>query len=354
MSIFRLLIQTAAAANPLDSLENKFMGDVHHFFSMPVDQQVRTIAGELIDFGVKLLVCIVAIWLGKKLIRFIVRFLRKIMVRRHVESSISHFLTNLLRAIFWIVIVWVLIDYLGINTSSILALFASAGLAFGLALSGTLQNFAGGVMILLFKPFRIGDYIVTQGEEGTVDDITIINTILITADNRTIYLPNGATFSGIVRNTSKQKNRRVEWIFTTGYGKDYSQAKELLLKLMASDSRILNDPAPFIALNKLGQSSVEIVVRVWVNSDDYWGVFYDLNEVVYQTFPVNELGQPSPQMDVYLHPPKAEDTSSDELQTAVPSSGVAATAVAEAKTELAHSEHPCDASAKPSGGESGK
>jgi small conductance mechanosensitive channel len=329
------------------------MGEAHRFFSMPIGDQFRTASGWVLDLGLKLLVCIVAIWLGKKLVRQVTRNLRRIMDKRHVESSISHFLTNMLGALFWIVLIWGLIEYLRLSavSTSLLAIFASAGLALGLALSGTLQNFTGGIMILLFKPFRIGDYIVTQGEEGTVDDITIINTILVTADNRTVYLPNGATFSGIVRNISNLHTRRVEWLFNIGYGNDYDEAKEILFKLLAVDSRILKDPPPFIAMNKLSQNSVEIVVRVWVKVDDFWAVFYDLNEVVYKTFPVNELGQPSPQMDVYLHPPKAENTPSDTE----PASPEAAAAVAAAKKELGqYSEHQQDASAKPSGGESGK
>jgi small conductance mechanosensitive channel len=287
---------------PADSLSTRFMGKIQHFISMPVEDKIQTLTDWAIEFGVKVLVCLIALWLGKKVIRFVVRFLRKIMDRRHIDTSVGYFLTNLLRAIFWVALVWILIGYLGADTTSILALFASAGLAFGLALSGTLQNFAGGVMILLFKPFRIGDYIEAQGEAGTVIDITIVNTIITTPDNKTIYLPNGATSTGVVNNYSRQPDRRVEWTFGIGYGDDYDQAKQLLMNILEEEPRILDEPAPpFIALKELGTSSVNLVVRAWVVSADYWDVFFAINERVYKSFPEVDLSMPFPQMDVYLH-----------------------------------------------------
>lgn len=304
MNFFATLLPLlqAPTADPIDSLETRFRGNVHRFFSQPIDDQLYEISGWAIDFGVKVLVCLVVLWVTKKAVQFFVKFLRRIMGRRHVDASVSHFLTNLLRAVVWMAVVWWLIDYLGANTSSILALFASAGLAFGLALSGTLQNFAGGVMILLFKPFRIGDYIETQGQGGTVVDITIVNTIITTPDNKTIYLPNGATSTGVVNNYSQQRLRRVEWTFGIGYGDDYDQAKRLLESMLHDDTRILSEPEPpFIALKELGASSVNLIVRAWVTSGDYWNVFFAVNERVYKGFPDVNLSIPFPQMDVYLH-----------------------------------------------------
>ena len=345
MGLLALLLPLLQAV-PIDSLPDldleKTVDKITH---TPFQILLENTGAWMWQFTLKLAGCFVLIWLGKKAIGALSRFLRRTIDRRRVDQTVTHFLLNLLKVFCWLVILWILIAILGINTSSIVAIFASAGLAFGLALSGTLQNFAGGVMILLFKPFRTGDYIASQGEEGTVADITIINTILTTPDNRTVYLPNGATFTGIVRNTSQQPTRRIEWMFSIGYANDYDHAKDLLLKLIAADSRILKDPAPFIALNKLSPTGVEIVARVWVKSADYWGVFYDLNEAVYKTFPINELSMPSPQMDVYLYPPKAADDT-----PGTPVSPPKTTA----KTEFVYSPHHCDASAKPSGGEGGK
>ena len=333
-------------AQPADSLPDFDIKGIFDYLTHTPAKALLSDTGHwFADLAVKLALCLIVFWLAKKGINFISNLLRTWMDRRRADRTVSHFLINLMRVILWLVVLWVLVSILDVDTASIVALFASAGLAFGLALSGTLQNFAGGIMILLFKPFRTGDYIFSQGEEGTVQEITIINTILTTPDNRTVYLPNGATFTGIVRNTSQQPTRRIEWMFSIGYANDYDHAKDLLLKLIAADSRILKDPAPFIALNKLSPTGVEIVARVWVKSADYWGVFYDLNEAVYKTFPINELSMPSPQMDVYLYPPKAADDT-----PGTPVSPPKTTA----KTEFVYSPHHCDASAKPSGGEGGK
>lgn len=193
-----------------------------------------------------------------------------------------------------------IISKLGIEASSFIALFASAGVAIGMALSGTLQNFAGGVMILLFKPFKVGDVIEAQGQSGAVKEIQIFNTIISTPDNKIIIIPNGGLSTGITKNYSKEATRRVDWEFSIGYGDNYDKAKAVLEKLITADQRILKDPAHFIALSSLGANSVNIVVRAWVNAADYWGVFFDMNESVYKTFEQEGLNIPFPQMDVHL------------------------------------------------------
>jgi small conductance mechanosensitive channel len=190
---------------------------------------------------------------------------------------------------------------LGIETSSLIALFASAGLAVGMALSGTLQNFAGGVMILLFKPYRVGDFIEAQGNTGTVKEIQIFNTILITPDNKTIVVPNGGLSTGIMTNYSSSGTRRAEWIFSIAYGESYDNAKNIIERLLSEDKRIKTEPAYFIALNELAANSVNIIVRVWVNSGDLWNVYYDINEIVYKTFENKGVSIPYPQMDVHLY-----------------------------------------------------
>ena len=351
-----LFIQSSSVQEPVDSLQNfDLEGTIEKIAHTPFQNLMQNAGTWFLEFGIKLGLCLVLFWVGKKAINFFSNMLRRIMDRRHVDPTVSHFLSNLLRVIFWIILVWILISILGVNTASIVAMFASAGLAFGLALSGTLQNFAGGVMILIFKPFRVGDYIASQGEEGTVSDITIINTILTTPDNRTIYLPNGATFTGIVRNTSQQNTRRIEWTFNIGYGDSYDNAKKLLFELIAKDSRILPKPEPFVALSKLGESTVDIVVRVWAKSGDYWGVFYSLNERVYKAFPDNGLTLPFPQMDVYLHnPDETSSTSPGNEKTNDSDSGSPKSVPKTKETEPVPCENNCDESAKPSGGESGK
>ena len=182
-----------------------------------------------------------------------------------------------------------------------LPLIFAVGVAIGMALSGTLQNFAGGVMILLFKPFKVGDTIEAQGQSGTVREIQIFNTILATPDNKIIIIPNGGLSTGLMKNYSKEATRRVDWEFGIAYGDDYTKAKSVIARLLDADGRVLKDPAYFIALTSLGESSVNIVVRAWVKSEDYWGVYFDMNEKVYKTFAEENLNIPFPQLDVHLH-----------------------------------------------------
>jgi small conductance mechanosensitive channel len=190
---------------------------------------------------------------------------------------------------------------IGIEMTSFVAILGAAGLAVGLALSGTLQNFAGGVMILAFKPFKVGDFIDAQGYMGTVSEIQIFNTILKTPDNKTIIIPNGGLSTSSMTNFSTEPKRRVDWTFGVGYGDDAEKTKAVLRKLIDEDSRILQDPEPFIALSELADSSVNFVVRAWVNAADYWAVFFDMNDKVYKTFDKEGLNIPYPQMDVHVH-----------------------------------------------------
>lgn len=264
-----------------------------------------TLISKLIDLSVslgsKLLIALVVFFIGRWLIRRIQKLVVNIMQKRHVEASLFSFVKSLVSITLNFLFVIILISVLGIETSSFIALFASAGVAIGMALSGTLQNFAGGVMILLFKPFKVGDYIEGQGQSGTVTEIQIFNTIICTPDNKVIIIPNGGLSTGITKNYSTAATRRVDWEFGIAYGDSYEKAKTVITHLIETDKRILKDPAYFIALNSLGDSSVNIVVRAWVNSSDYWGVFFDMNEKVYKTFSEEKLNIPFPQLDVHLH-----------------------------------------------------
>lgn len=258
----------------------------------------------MIDLGIsagsKILLAIVVFIVGRWIVRRLNKLLARILERRHVEASLSTFVKSLVSITLTLLLIIIVIGVLGIETSSFIALFASAGVAIGMALSGTLQNFAGGVMILLFKPFKVGDTIEAQGQSGTVREIQIFNTILATPDNKIIIIPNGGLSTGMMKNFSKEATRRVDWEFGIAYGDDYTKAKKVIARLLDADSRVLKDPAYFIALTSLGASSVNIVVRAWVNSGDYWGVYFDMNEKVYKTFAEEDLNIPFPQMDVHV------------------------------------------------------
>ena len=188
----------------------------------------------------------------------------------------------------------------GVEMTSFIALLAAAGIAIGMALSGTLQNFAGGVVILLFRPFKVGDFVEMQGYMGTVKEIQIFSTILKTPDNKTIYVPNGPISSGSLTNFTTEPIRRVDWTFGIAYGDDVDKARAVINKLLDEDQRVLAEPERLIAVSSLGDSSVNLVVRAWVNSPDYWDMFFDMNEKVYKTFAKEGINIPFPQMDVHL------------------------------------------------------
>lgn len=268
--------------------------------NLPLDVVINKLIDLVVSFGGRLLVAIIVFFIGRWLIKRIINLIVKGMQRRKVEASLFSFTRSMVKITLYFLFVIIIIGILGIETSSFIALFASAGIAIGAALSGTLQNFAGGVMILLFKPFKVGDYIEAQGQSGTVREIQIFNTILATPDNKIIIVPNGGLSTGITENYSKEETRRVDWVFGIAYGDSYDKAKEVIARLLNNDSRILTTPAYFIALNSLGDSSVNIVVRAWVKSPDYWDVFFDMNEKVYKTFTQENINIPFPQMDVHL------------------------------------------------------
>lgn len=266
---------------------------------------LETLLGKLITSGIslgsRLLIAFIVFFIGRWLIRKTNSMVIRIMQKKQVEASLFTFLKSLTNITLNLLFIIILIGLLGIQTSSLIALFASAGVAVGMALSGTLQNFAGGVMILLFKPFRVGDFIEAQGQSGTVREIQIFNTIILTVDNKTIIVPNGGLSTGITKNYSKEALRRVDWEFGIAYGDSYDKAKHVIAGLLDADPRVLKEPACFIALTSLGASSVNIVVRAWVKAADYWDVFFDMNEKVYKTFDKENLSIPFPQMDVHLH-----------------------------------------------------
>ncbi|MFY0599641.1 MAG: mechanosensitive ion channel [Cyclobacteriaceae bacterium] len=249
------------------------------------------------DFITALITLIIGLWI----VGVITRSIRKIFEKKNVDPSLTPFLTTLISVILKIMLFISVIGMVGVEMTSFVAILGAAGLAIGLSLQGTLQNFASGVMILIFKPFKVGDVIDAAGFIGSVKEIQIFNTIMATPDNRRIIIPNSAIAGNSLTNISAEPTRRVDWTFGIGYGDDYDKAKTTLLKYIEADARIMKDPAPFIALSALADSSVNIVVRVWVDPADYWGVFFDMNETVYKGFGEEGLNIPFPQMDVHVH-----------------------------------------------------
>jgi len=258
----------------------------------------------VVTYGLRLLGAIIALIIGFWLIKKLSRALKNIFEKREVEPSLSSFLLSLIVIILKVLVVISILGMIGIQMTSFIAILGAAGLAIGLALSGTLQNFAGGVILLLLKPFKVGDFIEAQGFLGTVSEIQIFNTILKTPDNKLIIIPNGPLATNSLTNFSAMPTRRVDWTFGIAYGDSFPKAKSVLEQLLKNDSRVLSDPAPFIVLSSLSDSSVDITVRAWVNSGDYWPVFFEMQEKVYDTFAKEGINIPFPQMDVHLHQQK--------------------------------------------------
>lgn len=255
----------------------------------------------MISYGLKLTGAIVALVIGFWLVGRFKSALVRIMEKRDVDPSLRSFLRSFLSVALKILVIITVLSMVGVQMTSFIAMLGAAGLAIGLALQGTLQNVAGGVIILLFKPFRVGDFIEAQSYLGTVKEIQIFNTLLTTPDNRVVIIPNGGLATGSLINYTKMETRRVDWVFGIAYGDSYEKAAEVLQQLVNEDDRIFQEPAPFIALSKLNNSSVDISLRCWVAAADYWPVFFQMNRKVYEQFAKEGLTIPFPQMDVHLH-----------------------------------------------------
>lgn len=265
-------------------------------------EQIIKQANELaLNYGPKLLGAI-AVWIiGSLVIKVLANGFNRMMDRNQTDESLKPFLKRLFSTLLKVLLIVSVLGMLGVEMTSFIAILGAAGLAVGLALSGTLQNFAGGVIILLFKPFKVGDFIDTQGFLGKVHEIQIFNTVLKTPDNKTIIIPNGGLSTSSMTNYSTEPQRRVDWTFGIGYGDDVDQAKAVIKELCDQDQRILKEPELFIGVSELADSSVNFAVRVWVNTDDYWDVFFELNEKIYKVFDQRGLNIPFPQMDVHVH-----------------------------------------------------
>lgn len=269
---------------------------------LSIDDALTKMANGLVDFAFKLLIAILVFYAGRFIISKLYRLTHNIMTKRQVDPSLMTFVLSLLKMVLYFILIITVIGILGLETSSFLAIFASAGVAIGMALSGTLQNFAGGVLILLLKPYKVGDYIEAAGYAGTVKAIQIFHTIINTPDNKTIIIPNGGLSTGSINNFSAENYRRVDWTVSLSYSTDYDAAEKAIKEILLSDERTMNEDnrAPFVGLGEMGDNSINITVRAWTDSSNYWELFFDMNKKFYTELPKRGFEFPFPQLDVHL------------------------------------------------------
>ena len=302
----KFLTVSAPDSTAVDSLAVKSRELVETIKSTPADVLLRDLGQQALHFGLKLLAALAIFIIGAWLIKLVRRALKKALIRKNSEHTLITFADSLTAFGLWTLLIVLSIGVLGINTTSLAALLAAGGMAVGMALSGTLQNFAGGIMLLLFKPFRAGDFIEAMGFSGTVSSINIVNTLLVTPDNRVIVIPNGALSNSNINNISANAVRRVDISVDVAYGSDPDKVKSALLEIGASFPGVLDAStplaaAPFVGLAAMKDSSVQFVLRVWVKSSDYWNAWFFLNETVYRDLPARYgIEFPFPQMDVHL------------------------------------------------------
>ncbi len=254
----------------------------------------------LVKMGTNLLIAILILIIGFWLAKVVSKGLKRVLRKSHTDEGLVTFISSFMSMVLRILVVITSITQIGVEMTSFVAILGAAGLAIGMAFSGTLSNFAGGVMILVQKPFKVGDLVLTQGEKGVVKEIQIFNTYLHTTDNKVIILPNGPVANGNITNFTKADKRRVDWKFSVAYGDSFDMVKSKVEAFIEEDQRILKDPLPFVGILHLAHSSVDVEVQAWVSTDDYNEVFYEMNERIYKEFKTDGLNYPFPQMDVHL------------------------------------------------------
>lgn len=251
-----------------------------------------------IQLGIVIIKAVVIFIVGRYIIKLLKKLIHRVLVGKNIAPAVRSFSMSLVNILLNLLLAITVISVLGIQTTSFAALLASAGVAVGMALSGNLSNFAGGVIILIFKPFKIGDYIVTSTCEGTVQEIQIFHTIIRTPQGIMVYIPNGTLSSNYINNYNIE-TRRVEWIVGVDYGEDYDKVRQVIVDILATNQSILNTPVPLIELKELAGSSVNIIIRAWTNASDYWAVYYDINQKIYKTFNEKGIDFPFPQLTVH-------------------------------------------------------
>jgi small conductance mechanosensitive channel len=265
------------------------------------NQLFETVKTQGVDLGINIALAIVIFYVGKVVVGLIVRGLAKVMRAREVDKTLETFLCNFLRMALMVVVIIAAISQIGIQTTSFIAIFGAAGLAVGLALQGSLSNFAAGVLIVLFRPYRVGDFVEAAGIAGSVEQVQILTTVLKTPDNKQIIVPNSQIMDSVITNYSANDTRRVDMVVGVSYDDDLDKVHAVLKELVAAEDRILDDPACTIAVSELADSSVNFVVRPWVNTADYWGVHFDLTEAIKKRFDKDGISFPFPQQDVHLY-----------------------------------------------------
>jgi small conductance mechanosensitive channel len=299
MNILSLL--PTEPTDTLNQVQAEIAAVAQKLSTTPADELLVELINKAVSFGLKVLAALLIYTIGIWLIRKFRSMLGKIFQRKETDATIASFVQSIAGIAMTIVLIIITIGVLGIDTTSFAALLAGGGMAIGMALNGTVQNFAGGIMILIFKPFKAGDYIESQGYSGTVSEVTITSTKLVTTDNRVIIIPNGLMSNGIINNFSNQTKRRVDLTVDVEYGSSSETVKTVLMKLIEEETRVINEPAaPFIALSALKDSSVQFTIRIWVNADDYWGVYFDMTEKIYNELPKHGIQFPFPQLDVNI------------------------------------------------------
>ena len=254
-----------------------------------------------LDFGLKLLAAIVIFYVGRMIVRIITRGLRKVMEAQNVDQILVSFISNLVSMILLVVVVIAALGALDVPTASFVAILGAAGLAVGLALQGSLSNFASGVLIIIFRPYKVGDWVEAAGISGAVEEVQILTTVLKTGDNKKVIVPNSQIMGGVITNYSANDMRRVDLVVGVSYDDDLDKVRSTIEELIAADDRILDEPAHTIAVSELADSSVNFVVRPWVKTSDYWGVWFGLTEAVKKRFDQEGISIPFPQQDVHIH-----------------------------------------------------
>ena len=298
-------LDSLARPDTLNEVQAGLASMVEHIATTPTNELLGELLEKAISFGLKVAAALIIYIVGIWLIRRIKKVLSRVFERKETDAAIASFVQSITSIVLTLILVITSIGVLGVNTTSFAALLAGGGMAIGMALNGTVQNFAGGIMILIFRPFKAGDFIEMQGFTGTVTEVTITSTKLTTTDNRVIIIPNGAISNGTINNFSQNDLRRLSWNVDVEYGSSSDLTKEVMLELMKNDKRILTTadgaPAdPFVALSELSSSSVKFVMRAWVRAEDYWDVNFDMNESIYKELPKKGIMFPYQKLDVTI------------------------------------------------------
>lgn len=265
-----------------------------------LDELIDRLYDVSLNAGKHIIAAILVLMVGRLLVKLLNRLVAKMLDRRHIDVGVQSFLRSAVNILLTTLLVVSVIGALGINTTSFAALLASAGVAVGMALSGNLQNFAGGIVVLLFKPYKVGDWIESQGVEGSVVEIQIFHTILRTADNKIVFVPNGSMSTAVVTNYSREATRRLQWTVGVDYGEDVERVKAVVAEVLKNEPRILTTPQPLIVVEALADSSVNIMVRVWVKQEDYWDVHYEMYQKIYDSFNAAGINFPYPQQTIHI------------------------------------------------------